>query len=142
MKQNNGNLLEATVLVVEDMDNLRAQMIKDLRSLGFKGKIVEAVGVESAIQVVKTEKIAFFISDWNLLDGTGLIFLKKIRATPNYANTPFVMCTTKSEVGSVLEAVQAGANDYIVKPWTVDELKKKVFSTWDTYQKNVKFKPA
>ncbi len=52
------------------------------------------------------------------------------------------MCTTKSESSSVLEAVQNGANDYIVKPWTADELKKKIFSTWENYQKNFKFKPA
>jgi len=142
MKQNNENLLEATFLVLEDMDNLRNQMVKDLKQLGLKGKILEAADVKTAIAHVKAEKIAFIVSDWNLPDGTGMDFLKKLRATPYYANTPFVMCTTKSEISSVLEAVQNGASDYIVKPWTSEELKKKIFLTWDTYQKNVKFKPA
>lgn len=142
MKQNNENLLEATILVLEDMDNLRAQMIKDLRIIGLKGKILEASNLQGAIGFVKTEKISFIVSDWNLPNGTGMELLKKMRATPYYENTPFVMCTTKSEISSVLEAVQSGANDYIVKPWTTDELKKKIFSTWDNYQKNFKFKPA
>lgn len=142
MKQNNENILEITVLVLEDMDNLRAQMVKDLRAIGLKGKIVEASNLQGAIGLVKSEKIAFIVSDWNLPDGTGMDLLKKMRATPYYENTPFVMCTTKSEISSVLEAVQNGANDYIVKPWTTDELKKKMFSTWENYQKNFKFKPA
>lgn len=142
MKQNSENILEVTILVLEDMDNLRMQMVKDLRTIGLKGKILEAANLQVAIGLVKSEKIAFIVSDWNLPDGTGMDLLKKMRATPYYENTPFVMCTTKSEISSVLEAVQNGANDYIVKPWTADELKKKIFSTWENYQKNFKFKPA
>ncbi len=82
MKQNSENILEVTILVLEDMDNLRMQMVKDLRTIGLKGKILEAANLQVAIGLVKSEKIAFIVSDWNLPDGTGMDLLKKMRATP------------------------------------------------------------
>lgn len=120
-------------LVLEDMDNLRQQMVKDLRSIGVVGKIHEAPNVQMAIKICGTEEIGFVISDWNLPDGTGHDFLKKFRAVPRFKKTPFVMCTTNSEINFFLEAIASGANDYIVKPWTAEELKKKVQLTWETF---------
>lgn len=120
-------------LVLEDMDNLRLQMVKDLKSIGVLGKIYEAPNVQAAIQICSTEEIGFVISDWNLPDGNGHDFLKKLRKVERYKKTPFIMCTTNSEINFFLEAIASGANDYLVKPWTAAELKKKVQLTWETF---------
>jgi two-component system chemotaxis response regulator CheY len=120
-------------LVLEDMDNLRQQMVSDLKSIGVNGKIHEAPNVQAAIKICSTEEVGFVISDWNLPDGTGHDFLKKFRAVPRFKRTPFVMCTTNSEINFFLDAIASGANDYIVKPWTAEELKKKILLTWDMF---------
>jgi two-component system chemotaxis response regulator CheY len=125
--------LGITFLLLEDMENLRSQMISDLRSLGITGIIHEAADVQSAIKICVAEEIGFVISDWNLPDGTGHDFLKKFRAVLRYKKTPFVMCTTNSETRYFLNAIASGANDYIVKPWTVEDVKKKLQLTWNNY---------
>jgi CheY-like chemotaxis protein len=68
--------------------------------------------------------LSFIISDWNLPDGTGIEFLKHIRKMPKFKNIPFVMCTTLSEIGNILDAINNGANEFITKTWSVDELKE------------------
>lgn len=116
-------------LLVEDSDNYRLQMLKDLNSLGgVAGKIHEAIDVTSAMKQVETELFDFIISDWNLPDGTGLDFLKHVRATDKHKKTPFIICTTNDEINYFLSAVASGANDYLVKPWKVEELEKKIKS--------------
>jgi two-component system chemotaxis response regulator CheY len=120
-------------LVLEDMDNLRAQMVKDLRTIGITGKIHEAPNLKAAIQLSNTEEIGFVISDWNLPDGTGHDFLKKFRAILRFKKTPFIMCTTNDEINYFLEAIASGANDFVVKPWSLEELRKKIHLTWETH---------
>jgi len=126
---------DQTFLILEDMDHLRSQMISDLKSIGVEGKILEAPCVQDALKLAAAEKVQFFISDWNLPDGTGLDFLKKVRSSEKYKTTPFIVCTTNDEIQYFLDAVANGANDFIVKPWTVEELKKKITLTWNGYLK-------
>lgn len=121
---------DITFLLIEDMDNLRVQMISDLKSLGHTGIILEAPCIADAIQTIQHEEIDFIICDWNLPDGTGFELLKKFRQIPAYAHIPYVMCTTMDEIANILNAIQEGANDYIVKPWKVEELNKKIISVW------------
>lgn len=122
-----------TFLILEDMDHLRQLMVKDLRAIGVMGKIHEAPNVQAAIKISSTEEIGFVISDWNLPDGTGHDFLKKFRAVERYKKTPYIMCTTNSEIKYFLDAIASGANDFVVKPWDANELKKKIRLTWETY---------
>ena len=119
-----------TILLIEDMDNLRVQMIEDLKSIGHTGTILEAACVADAIQTIQHNEIDFIICDWNLPDGTGFELLKKFRKIPSYAHIPYVMCTTMDEISNILSAIQEGANDYIIKPWKVEELNKKITSVW------------
>lgn len=121
-----------TILIIEDMDNIRAQLKNDLISLGHTGIILEASCVADAIQVIQHNEIEFIICDWNLPDGNGFDLLKKFRKIPAYADIPYVMCTTMDDISNILKAVQAGANDYIIKPWKVDELNKKISSVWSS----------
>lgn len=129
------NLTKGTFLLLEDMPQIREQMVKDLRDLGITGTIIEADCVKKAIEAMNTHKFNFIISDWNLPDGTGYDFLVKLRSVLAFKSIPFIMCTTMDEVKYILDAIKAGANEYVVKPWTIEELKKKIGDTWDKSQK-------
>ncbi len=119
-----------TILLIEDMENLRVQMIEDLKTIGHTGTILEAACVAEAIETIQNNKIDFIICDWNLPDGTGFDLLKKFRKISAYDHIPYVMCTTMDEISNILNAIQEGASDYIVKPWKIEELSKKVTSVW------------
>ena len=125
-----------TFLLIEDMDTLRVQMKSDLRKLGVTGTIFEAPCIADAIKIIQSAEIEFIICDWNLPDGTGYDLLQKFRKIPAYAGTPYVMCTTMNEISNILDAIKAGANEYIIKPWDIDELKKKLELTWSHCKKN------
>ncbi len=120
----------AVTLVLEDMTNVREQMVSDLRQIGLSGKILEAENVAQAIEHTQRGKIDMVISDWNLPDGTGLEFLKQTKANAAIANIPFIMCTTMDEITNIMEAIEEGATEYIVKPWDIDELADKVLDSW------------
>ena len=120
----------AVTLVLEDMTNVREQMVSDLRQIGLSGKILEAENVAQAIEHTQRGKIDMVISDWNLPDGTGLEFLKQTKANASIANIPFIMCTTMDEITNIMEAIEEGATEYIVKPWDIDELADKVLDSW------------
>lgn len=126
LKNSESPIANLNFLLLEDMDSFRNQMIKDLRDLGVVGKIFEAPDVATAIKMCNTEEFDFIISDWNLPDGTGHDFLKKVRATAKFKKTPFMMCTTNDEIGYILQAIASGANDFLVKPWKQEELSKKL----------------
>ncbi len=120
----------AVTLILEDMTNVREQMVNDLRQIGVTGKILEAENVQQAIEHTQKGKIDMIISDWNLPDGTGLDFLKQTKTNPTIANIPFIMCTTMDEITNIMEAIEEGATEYIVKPWEIDELADKVLDSW------------
>lgn len=114
------------VLLIEDMANFRAQMTQDLRNLGLLGEIDEAENISQGVAKLKQSKYDLVICDWNLPDGTGYDLLIKFKESVLSRTTPFVLCTTVDEVSSILKALAAGADEYIVKPWQVAELRKKI----------------
>jgi len=118
--------LELKILIVEDMENFIKQMVNDLKKLQIKGSINYAMTLKKGIGLIDSQDYDFIISDWNLPDGTGMDVLKHVRQKKNYAQTPFLMCTTMDEVENILTAITAGATEYIVKPWEFEELKTKL----------------
>jgi two-component system, chemotaxis family, chemotaxis protein CheY len=121
------------MLILEDIKNIREKLVQDIRDLGFCGDIKEAEDVKGAVAICNQSNIDFIISDWNLPDSTGLEFLKKLKQTNKFKNTPFLMCTTLDEVENIIEAINEGASDYIVKPWEPNDLCKKVNMVWDAF---------
>lgn len=116
-----------TILHVEDMQQVRMEMKKDLIDMGFPAqKIYQVEDILSFIKFVKNLKPDLIICDWNLPDGTGFDLLKKVKTINALKDIPFVLCTTMDEINNILEAVSAGASEYVVKPWKVDELEKKL----------------
>ena len=103
-------------------------MKSHLKEMGFTTPPFEAACVQEALKLVQEKKslIKFIISDWNLPDGTGLEFLKKVRSLREFDKVPFMMVTSENDINHMLEAVTAGSNNYLVKPWNPADLKDKI----------------
>lgn len=118
---------EHVVIHVEDMEQFRTELKKDLISIGFNpNKIYQVEDLMSFIKLVKNLRPDLIICDWNLPDGTGFDLLKKIKSVPSLKDIPFVLCTTMDEINNILDAIAAGASEYVVKPWKYVELEKKL----------------
>ncbi|MBT3982179.1 MAG: response regulator [Bacteriovoracaceae bacterium] len=117
-------------LVVDDYPSIRKMLKANLKDIGFKGKILEADSASSALEVLAEEKIDFIISDWRMPKMSGLEFLEKVRSDNSYDNVPFLFVTTVNEKDNVIEAIKAGASNYMIKPWKPDSLAEKIGECW------------
>jgi len=115
------------VLLVDDIKSMRTLIKGILFKLGLH-KVVDAADGNEALSVLKTEKIDFIISDWNMPKMDGLELLKKVRENPDYKSTPFLMITAENSKDRVVEAIQAGTSDFIAKPFTEGTLREKIES--------------
>jgi len=79
-----------------------------------------------ALRALKSEKVDFIISDWNMPNMTGLELLKAVRADKDLTGLPFLMVTAEGLQKNVLAAVKAGVSNYIVKPFTAEVLNEKI----------------
>lgn len=113
------------VLVVDDFSTMRRIIKNILRQLGFNN-IVEADDGTTAWDVLKKDKIEFVISDWNMPQMTGIDLLRKVRASEEFADMPFLMVTAEAQQENIIEAAQAKVSNYIVKPFTAETLKQKI----------------
>ena len=116
---------ELKFLVVDDFSTMRRIVRNILRQLGFQN-VVEADDGTSAWDVLNREKIDFIVSDWNMPQMTGIELLRKVRASEQFANIPFLMVTAEAQQENIIEAVQAKVSNYIVKPFTADTMKQKI----------------
>ncbi len=113
------------VLIVDDFSTMRRIVRNILRQLGFNN-VVEADDGSTAWEVLNREKIDFIVSDWNMPEMTGIELLRKVRASEQFGKLPFLMVTAEAQQENILEAVQAGVSNYIVKPFTADTMKQKI----------------
>jgi len=116
---------EMKVLVVDDFATMRRIVKGALKQLGFVN-IVEAEDGQIALELLKKEKVGLIVSDWNMPNMTGIEFLKVVRADAVLKDTPFIMVTAEGQKDNVLEAVNAGVSNYVVKPFTPDILGEKI----------------
>ncbi len=114
------------VLLVDDSRTIRNIQKNVLAQLRVTNIIEAADGIQ-ALACVAKDKPDLILLDRNIPNMDGLTFLKKLRASGN--STPVIMCTTEAEKSRVLEAIRAGATNYIVKPFTVDALTSKINET-------------
>jgi two-component system chemotaxis response regulator CheY len=113
------------VLVVDDFATMRRIVRNILKELGYLN-VEEAENGAEAFQKVLAGGIDFVITDWNMpvMDGFGL--LKKIRGDAQHKSMPVLFVTAEAEKEKVVSAIQAGVNNYIVKPFTSETLKEKM----------------
>ena len=113
------------VLVVDDFATMRRIIKNVLKQIGFS-KILEADDGTSALEVLKENQVDLIISDWNMPQMTGLDLLKAVRGEKSTKNIPFLMVTAEAQKDNVIQAVQAGVSNYLVKPFTADSIKTKL----------------
>ncbi len=113
------------ILVVDDFATMRKVIKNLLKQIGYKN-IAEAEDGMAALRVLKSEKIDFIISDWNMPNMNGLEFLKAVRADSELSSLPFLMVTAEGLKENVVMAVKAGVSNYIVKPFTAEVLGEKI----------------
>jgi two-component system, OmpR family, response regulator MprA len=119
-QENGANRSSSLVLVIDDEDN-----IIDLITLGLKyeGFEVEAAGEgEEGIAAAQRTNPVLIILDWMLPDMNGLEVCSRLRTNPTTRDIPILMLTAKDEVGSRVEGLNTGADDYLTKPFNFEEL--------------------
>jgi len=116
---------EMNILLVDDFANMRKLIRNLLRQVGYRN-VVEAEDGVLAFKTIKSQKIDFIISDWNMPNMTGLELLKAVRADAEISATPFLMVTAEAIQDNVVAAFKAGVSNYIVKPFTAEVLREKI----------------
>ncbi len=114
-----------SVLIVDDQQSMRGICKYILTQLGFTS-ITEAKSGRDALGKLEQSNVDLIISDWNMDDIDGLTLLKVIRKHPKTAAMPFIMATGRSDKEQVKEAISAGVNNYIIKPFDALTMKKRI----------------
>ena len=113
------------ILVVDDFSTMRRIIKNILKQLGYSD-IDEAEDGSQALSMLKSGKYGFVVSDWNMPNMDGLDLLKAVRAESSIKDIKFLMVTAEAQTENVMQAVQAGVSNYIVKPFTAETLKEKI----------------
>ena len=113
------------ILAVDDSPTMRRIIINTLKRAGFN-QVSEATDGKDALAKLKTEKYNFVITDWNMPEMDGLTFVSTLRQDPDLQAMPVLMVTTRSVKEDIIEAMKAGVNNYIVKPFTPETLAEKI----------------
>jgi two-component system, chemotaxis family, chemotaxis protein CheY len=121
---------DISFLILEDTELFQRKFLIELKKMGFSGATVVTPSVKEAITLAKTEKIDFIISDYHLPDGNGIEFIEAIRAMAPHKKTPILMVTTVDEVTTMINAINSGASNYMVKPWEATEFPEKIHFCW------------
>ena len=111
------------VLVADDSSTMRKIILRSLQAVGVKD-VAEAADGSEAIALFEPGKFDLVLTDWNMPGMNGLELLKAIRERDKAI--PVIMVTTEAEKARILEAIQAGVTDYLVKPFQQDALREKL----------------
>jgi two-component system chemotaxis response regulator CheY len=111
------------VLVADDSSTMRKIILRSLQAVGVS-TTVEAADGNEAVALFKPGDFDLVLTDWNMPGKTGLEVVQAIRGQD--PKVPIIMVTTEAEKGRVMQAIQAGVSDYLVKPFTSDTLREKL----------------
>ncbi|MBL7671309.1 MAG: response regulator [Bdellovibrionaceae bacterium] len=118
------------VLIVDDFEIIRITIRTALQKLSVETILEAKDGVEGLRclqeRIAAGGSIDLVFCDWNMPNMTGIQLLGECKNDPNLANIPFVMVTSEADKGNVLEALQIGAADYLVKPFAHESIEKKL----------------
>ncbi|MGH7230376.1 MAG: chemotaxis response regulator CheY [Nitrospiraceae bacterium] len=113
------------IMVVDDMSTMRRIVKNIFKQLGFQN-IEEAENGQEALTKIRADRYGFVVSDWNMPVMSGIELLKAIRADGALKDIPVLMVTAEAQKDNIVEAVQAGVSNYIVKPFTAEVLQEKM----------------
>ena len=113
------------ILVVDDMSTMRRIVKNILKQLGFNN-LEEAENGQEALTKLKADTYGFVVSDWNMPVMMGIDMLRAIRADEALKKNPVLMVTAEAQKENLMEAVQAGVSNYVVKPFTAETMQDKI----------------
>src|ERR1700743_550354 len=113
-------------LIVDDSKTIRMILSRIMREFGYE--ICEAANGKDGLKVMESEEatVDLALADWNMPEMNGLEMVKQLRHNPEFASVKVIMVTTETEVDHVVSALDAGANEYVMKPFTKDILREKL----------------
>ena len=113
------------ILVIDDSSAMRAILRKILAQAGFD--VTEAANGREALESLhESGKPQFVLVDWNMPEMNGLDFIRAVRADSQNRDLPIMMITTETETAQVVRALAAGANEYVMKPFTKEAILEKL----------------
>jgi len=114
------------ILVVDDSRTIRTIIRRILLELGYE--VCEAGNGIEALQVIEAERasVELVLADWNMPEMNGFDLLKQLRQDPGLSSLKVVMVTTETEIENMAAALEAGADEYVMKPFTKDILTEKL----------------
>ena len=115
--------MSTRVLVADDSSTMRKIIIRSLQAVGVT-ETTEAVDGSDAVNTFQPGQFDLVLTDWNMPGKSGLEVVQSIRGRD--AKVPIIMVTTEAEKSRVLQAIEAGVSDYLVKPFTADTLREKL----------------
>jgi len=118
--------MDLKFLIVDDSPTMRRIVFNTLKRLGYNDITEAEHGAEALEKLKATEGINFIVTDWNMPVMDGLTFVQQVRTEAIYAKIPILMVTTRSVKDDIIEAMKAGVNNYVVKPFTPEVLKAKI----------------
>lgn len=114
------------VLLVDDSATIRRILKGLLGGLGITD-IIEAANGQLALKMLdESQGVDYVLLDWNMPEMDGYTCLQKIREISAYKSIKVIMCTSEAEKSKIMDALKAGANNYIIKPFTADTIKEKL----------------
>jgi two-component system chemotaxis response regulator CheY len=113
-------------LVVDDSRTIRRIIRRILTELGYE--VCEASNGIEALKVMEAEKntVKLVLADWNMPEMNGLELVKRLRQDPALSSLKVIMVTTETELDQMASALEAGANEYVMKPFSKDILMEKL----------------
>ena len=115
--------MSTRVLVADDSSTMRKIILRSLQAVGVTDT-TEAADGDEAVNLFSSGEFDMVLTDWNMPGKSGLEVTQEIRK--QNADVPIIMVTTEAEKARVMEAIQAGVSDYLVKPFTADTLREKL----------------
>ncbi len=115
--------MSARVLVADDSSTMRKIIIRSLQAVGVPAA-TEASDGNEAVGLFKPGDFDLVLTDWNMPGKSGLEVVQEIRTRD--AKVPIIMITTEAEKGRVMQAIEAGVSDYLIKPFTAETLREKL----------------
>ncbi len=116
------------ILSVDDSAIVRIMIKKGVEAMGYS--FLEASDGQEALEVLGREykQISLILLDWNMPGMNGMEFLNIVKADNRYKGIPVMMVTTESEKASIVKAIQSGVTNYMLKPFTEEDLQKKIMA--------------
>jgi len=112
-------------MVIDDSRAIRMILAGILGELGYE--VRQAInGKDALAQAEQNTDLSLFLVDWNMPEMNGLEFVQHVRKDARFAGVPVMMVTTETEINQVMKALEAGANEYVMKPFTKDMIEEKL----------------